>query len=217
VKALNRSLVTCAILLSTFSLTDGTGPGKNSWRYYRPGNTGIQGDYCDALWIGADGDPWIGGYDPGFEEGGLAKFVQAENRWINVSNVDYREIGHPNQTGVTRVRDITPDAQGNLWMGTGRGVLRFNPIIGPKSLKRFDATNSQLPGGWMTNIEVTPDGKVWASGYATVWGGGGSRDSTLQPVNGHFWARTGARYWPHNPSREADTTFGPAIAQTRLV
>jgi hypothetical protein len=144
-----------------------------SWRYYRPGNTGIQGDYCDALWIGPDNDPWIGGYVPSFEEGGLAKFVQSENRWINVSNVDYPQIGHPDNTGIVRVRDITPDAQGNLWMGTGRGVLVFNPSLGPASLVRYDASSSPWPGGWVTNIEIAPDGTVWASGYATAWGGGG--------------------------------------------
>lgn len=144
-----------------------------SWRYYRPSNTGIQGDYCDAIWIGADRDPWIGGYVPSFEEGGLAKFVQAENRWINISNVDYPEIGHPENTGTTRVRDITQDAQGNLWMGTGRGVLKFNPDIGPSSLKRYGADNSPWPGGWVTNIEIAPDGTIWASGYSTAWGGGG--------------------------------------------
>ena len=106
------------------------GQVQYGWRYYRPGNTGIQGDYCDAIWIGPDNDPWIGGYDASFEEGGLAKFVQAEDRWINVSNVDYPEIGHPESTGTTRVRDITPDAQGNLWMGTGRGVLVFSTTGG---------------------------------------------------------------------------------------
>jgi len=144
-----------------------------AWRYYRPGNTGIQGDYCDAIWIGPDNDPWIGGYDASFEEGGIAKFVQAENRWINISNVDYPEIGHPDNTGTTRVRDITPDASGNLWMGTGRGVLKFNPSVGPSSLTRYGADNSPWPGGWVTNIEIAPDGSIWASGYSTVWGGGG--------------------------------------------
>ncbi len=143
------------------------------WRYYRLGNTGIQGDYCDAIWIGPDDDPWIGGYDPAFEEGGLAKFVQLENRWVNISNVDYPEIGHPDATGTTRVRDIVQDAQGNLWMGTGRGVLRFNPTIGPSSLKRWGADNSPWPGGWVTNVEIAPDGTIWASGYSTAWGGGG--------------------------------------------
>ena len=85
-------------------------PGA-TWRYYRPGNTGIQGDYNEAIWIGPDGDPWIGGYDPGSEEGGVAKLVQAENRWINFSNVDYPVIGHPDLTGTTRVSDIVADAQ----------------------------------------------------------------------------------------------------------
>src|SRR5687767_10256308 len=68
-----------------------------SWRYYRVGNTGIQGDYPEALWVGPDGDPYIGGYDPFFEEGGFAKFVQNENRWVNFSNVDYPVIGHPEE------------------------------------------------------------------------------------------------------------------------
>ena len=49
-------------------------PGS-TWRYYRPGNTGIQGDYNQAIYIGPDDDPWFGGYDPGFEEGGVAKLV----------------------------------------------------------------------------------------------------------------------------------------------
>ena len=40
-----------------------------SWRYYRPTNTGIQGDSCEAVYVGADGNPWISGYHEGFEEG----------------------------------------------------------------------------------------------------------------------------------------------------
>ena len=91
-----------------------------SWRYYRPGNTGIQGVYCEALWVGPDGDPYIGGYNPLFEEGGFAKFIQNENRWVNYSNVDYPVIGHPNETGCTRVNDIVPDATGKLWMAVDR-------------------------------------------------------------------------------------------------
>ncbi len=30
-----------------------------SWRYYRTGNTGIQGDYATALLIDENGDPYI--------------------------------------------------------------------------------------------------------------------------------------------------------------
>ena len=61
--------------------------------------------------------------DPG-SEGGVARFVQAENRWINVSNVDYPVIGHPELTGTTRVSDVAADAQGEYcglrdWRGAG--------------------------------------------------------------------------------------------------
>jgi hypothetical protein len=64
-------------------------PQQYSWRYYNTGNTGIQGDYVEAIWIDHDGDPYLAGYTPGFEEGGFAKLIQSENRWINYSNVDY--------------------------------------------------------------------------------------------------------------------------------
>lgn len=144
-----------------------------SWRYYRPGNTGIQGDFSEALWIGPDGDPWIGGYDPSFEEGGIAKFVQAENRWINISNVDHAVIGHPDDTGTSRVSDIVADASGRLWLATGRGALSFDPAVGPSSLVKYDASNSTLPGGWTEDVERAPDGTLWFAVRSTVWGGGG--------------------------------------------
>ena len=144
-----------------------------TWRYYRPSNTGIQGDWCDALWISSDGNPWIGGYDPGFEEGGISKFIQAENRWVNISNVDYPEIGHPELTGTSRIADIDVDASGRMWMATGRGALFYDPTIGPSSLRHFGADNSPIPSGWNKGVEVAPDGSVWFSSYSTVWGGGG--------------------------------------------
>ena len=65
-----RCGISVALLLFTATLAYAQDFRDVSWRYYRPGNTGIQGDYCEAIWIGPDNDPWIGGYDPGFEEGG---------------------------------------------------------------------------------------------------------------------------------------------------
>lgn len=162
--------LTLASLCASVASPQGT---RFSWRYYRPTNTGIQGDFCEALVVGPDGDPWIGGYDPGFEEGGIAKFVQAQNRWINVSNVDYSAIGHPDNTGISRISDIDADASGNLWMATGAGGLFFNPAVGPSSLRRFGDDNSPIPGGWNRGVEVAPDGTVWFSSYSTVWGSGG--------------------------------------------
>ncbi|HSP66677.1 MAG TPA: two-component regulator propeller domain-containing protein, partial [Bryobacteraceae bacterium] len=132
-----------------------------SWRYYRPGNTGIQGDINEAIWIGPDGDPYIGGYDASFEEGGFAKFIQSENRWENYSNVDYPVIGHPNDQGTVRVRDIVPDASGKLWIGTWRGALTFDPAIGASSLTHYGPGNSALIDDFVWDIDRAPDGTMW--------------------------------------------------------
>ncbi len=157
----------------------------NSWRYYRPGNTGIQGDYNETIWIGADGDPWIGGYDPIAEEGGIARFVQAENRWINVSNIDYQVIGSANDLGYCRATDMVADGLGNLWIGTWRGALRMNLAAGPSSLVRFGPENSALPGGVTSDLTRAPDGTIWISGDGGLY----ALQPSHQPVVAHQRAR----------------------------
>lgn len=163
------ALLVCLSCLAATGLAQDT----FSWRYYRPTNTGIQGDSCEAVYVGADGNPWFSGYHEGFEEGGIAQFIYGANRWVNVSNVDYQVIGHPDFTGISRVADIDVDSAGGLWMATGRGGLYYNPAIGPSSLRRFGADNSGIHGGWNKGVEVAPDGSVWFSSYSTAWGGGG--------------------------------------------
>jgi len=148
-------------------------PSESSWRYYRPGNTGVMGDYSDALWVDPEGTLYHAGYDPFFEEGGFARFRYEENRWENFSNVDYPVIGPQENTGTSRISDICPDAQGGLWMGTWRGMLYFDPAVGASSLRRFDAGNSPLPGGRTMDLSVAPDGSVWLACFGVSWGGGG--------------------------------------------
>ena len=144
-----------------------------SWRYYNTGNTGIQGDYVEAIWIDHDGDPYIAGYTPGWEEGGFAKFIQAENKWLNYSNVDYPVIGNINDVGSSRISDIEEDANGILWMATWRGILKFNPAVGGSSLQFWGADNSLHPGGRTMDLAIAPDGSVWAAVFSVTWGDGG--------------------------------------------
>ncbi|MDZ4753165.1 MAG: serine/threonine-protein kinase [Phycisphaerae bacterium] len=148
-------LIAIAVVLSGGSLVHAD--TTYSWRYYRPGNTGIQGDYNEAVWVGPDGDPYIGGYNPGFEDGGFAKFVQAENRWINA--------GYPNLVGSSRVTDFVPEigngSSRKVWIATGRGARRFDPAIGPSSLERFGRSNSALVDDMVLDVDRAPDGTVW--------------------------------------------------------
>ena len=193
-------VVTAAILLAGGgSLCAQEIPGS-SWRYYRPGNTGIQGDVIDAIHIGPDDDPWFGGYDPGFEEGGVARFLQSENRWINVSNVDYPVIGHPDVTGTSRVSDIVADAQGRLWMSTWRGALSMDPALGGDSLVNHASESAALLNGNARDVDIAPDGTLW---FALI-GFDGSQGGVVRhsPSTGEwkYWtggsAPEGGNEWP---------------------
>jgi streptogramin lyase len=172
-------------------------PQQYSWRYYTTGNTGIQGDYVEAIWIDHDGDPYIAGYTPGFEEGGFAKLIQAENRWINYSNVDYPVIGSINDVGSSRISDIEEDANGLLWMATWRGILKFDPAIGGSSLEFWGANNSIHPGGRTKDIAIAPDGSIWAVVISVVWGGGGLVNYNPSSNVWRYWGYgSTANNWP---------------------
>ncbi|HMQ69477.1 MAG TPA: T9SS type A sorting domain-containing protein [Ignavibacteria bacterium] len=168
-----------------------------SWRYYNTGNTGIQGDYVEAIWIDHDGDPYIAGYTPVWEEGGFAKFKQSENRWINYSNIDYPVIGDINDVGSSRISDIEEDANGILWMATWRGILKFDPAVGASSLEFWGADNSIHPGGRTMDIAIAPDGSVWAVVLSVVWGNGGLVHFNPATNQWRYWGfGSSANNWP---------------------
>ncbi len=144
-----------------------------SWKHYTTGNTGILGDYSEALWIGHDGDPYIAAYTPGWEQGGFSKYLQADNRWINYSNMEYPVIGNTQDVGSSRISDIAEGPGGILWMASWRGILKFDPAAGGSSLMFWGANNSLHPGGRTMDIDIAPDGSVWAAVQSVTWGGGG--------------------------------------------
>ena len=132
-------------------------------RYIRMGNTGVQGDSSEALYVGADGNPWIGGYDPTFEEGGLAKYVVGQDRFVSISNVDLPILGSPNITGSARVRDITGDRTGRLWFANPAKVFSMDPATGPGSIRAVDLDGAAGSSGGATDLDASPDGRVWAA------------------------------------------------------
>ena len=163
----NFKLISLALIgLTVMPMAKGAGTDWFTWKYYRPGNTGIGGDSVECIHLSPNGDPWFGANLPTFEEGGISKFIQAENRWQNISNVDYEAFGSANVVGNARVNDIVTDGVGNLWMAHWHGVLKMNLAKGPSSLVRYDSDNSNIPGGITKDILVAPDGSIWASAYS---------------------------------------------------
>jgi len=134
-------------------------PQEYSWRYYRPGNTGIQGDQATALWIDENGDPYIAANTGIWGEGGFAKFSQSENKWINYSNVDYPILGSFDN-GEEQIDEIIKDYENNLWMANNTGALKFNPQVGISSIEKFGPGNSGLLGS-TTDIDLAPDSTIW--------------------------------------------------------
>ena len=172
-------------------------PQQYSWRYYNTGNTGIQGDYFEGIWIDHDGDPYIAGYTPAGKKVVLQNYIQAENRWINYSNVDYPVIGSINDVGSSRISDIEEDANGVLWMATWRGLLKFNPAIGGSSLEFWGANNSIHPGGRSRDLAIAPDGSIWIAVISVTWGDGGLVNYNPNTNVWRYWGYgTTANNWP---------------------
>ncbi len=130
-----------------------------SWRYYRPGNTGIQGDDATALWVDENGDPYIAANTGNWGEGGFAKFSQSDNQWINYSNVDHQILGSFDNAEV-QILDIVEDYDHNLWMGNFTGALKFDPLAGISSVEKFNAGNSPLQG-FTYDVDLAPDSTLW--------------------------------------------------------
>ncbi|MBE2279334.1 MAG: hypothetical protein IAE91_02995, partial [Ignavibacteriaceae bacterium] len=168
-----------------------------TWRYYTTGNTGIQGDYAEGIYLDEEGIPYIAAYSPGFEEGGFAKYIQSENRWINYSNVNYPIIGNINDVGASRISDIVKAPTGILWMAHWRGILKFDPAIGESSLQFWGSTNSPHPGGRTRDIEVAPDGSIWGAVISVIWGNGGVINYNPASNQWRYWGfGSTANNWP---------------------
>ncbi len=183
--------------LSISILSQGQSGYQYSWKYFTTGNTGILGDYSEALWIGDDGDPYIAAYTPGWEEGGFSKYLQSENHWNNFSNVEFPVIGSIYDVGSSRIADIVEDANGTLWMATWRGLLKFDPSVGPASLQFWGANNSLHPGGRTMDIDIAPDGSVWGAIQSVTWGSGGLIHYNPSTNVWQYWGYgSSANNWP---------------------
>ncbi|MHC5112999.1 MAG: hypothetical protein ACYTGP_01065 [Planctomycetota bacterium] len=123
------------------------------WKILKPSNTGVPGDTTLDIAIGPDGKPWIPGYIPFWEEGGMSRFDMTTNTWFAVTNVDYPEIVSP------RFYDIDTDANGIMWIGSDDGLLRYDPQA--DTIVRYDQYNTPMPGDQIGTVSIAPDGSLW--------------------------------------------------------
>jgi hypothetical protein len=176
-----------------------------SWRYYRPGNTGIQGDYATSLWIDENGDPYIAANTGNWGEGGFAKFNYSDTTWTNFSNVDYEVLGSFDNADI-QFLDIVEDYDKNLWFGSFLGAVKFNPQAGISSAENFHSGNSDLLG-FTYDVDLAPDSSVWFTsgglvrfnpnnGEWTSWEGSNTRIAVQPKTDGSYLV------W------SADTYFG---------
>src|ERR1041384_2471190 len=127
------------------------GGGEPTWTLYRPGNTGIPGDYTQTIYIDEQDRSYIAAYLPFWEEGGMGiKEPSDANRWTTISSVNYRTITSP------RFNDIERSPDGVLWIASDGGLRKYTPAVGPSSLVRYDASNTPMPRSQVLDVAIEP-------------------------------------------------------------
>jgi len=211
-------LLLIALPLAIFSQSG----SQYSWRYYRPGNTGIQGDDATALWIDENGDPYIAANTGNWGEGGFAKFSQSNNIWTNFSNVDYEVLGSFDNADI-QFLDIVEDYDKNLWFGSYKGAVEFNPQAGISSTENFHSGNSGLLG-FTYDIDLAPDSTLWFTsgglvrfnpkdGQWTSWEGSNTRIAVQPKPDGSYLVWSADTYYgyvfTYNSATEQYTNYMP--------
>ncbi len=164
---MNSRILSIASSLLCASFMAQAEPGDVSWELLRPSNTGIPGDYTQVIYIDDDDSPWIAGYIPFWEEGGMAH-LEGNNLWRVLNNVDCPQIGQ--EIGSPRFSDLVRTDDGVMWIGTGRGLLRFDPSQDEWCVTKYTTANSGIAGNSVNALSIAPDGTIWMG--CDTWGGG---------------------------------------------
>lgn len=112
--------------------------------------TGINNNTVLSLYEDPAGILWIGTYG-----GGLNRFDRQANAWQWVTE----QQGLPNDV----IYGIMPDARGNLWLPTNKGLARYTPATG--AVRAFDMTDG-LQGNEFNqgSYHQTPRGEFFLGG-----------------------------------------------------
>lgn len=142
---------------------------QQEWKYLRPTNTGLPGDYVQAIAIDDWNRVWTTGYEPFWSDGSVA--VYNDTVWKCWSNFE----GYlPDD----RVNQIVFDQNNHVWVATDAGVATFN---GQKWTK-WDTSSTTFPGVKAISITVDTANNIWVCFRTT-----GSVDGGLAKYDGQAW------------------------------
>jgi uncharacterized protein YaiE (UPF0345 family) len=105
----------------------------------------------NTLFIDNQGNKWLG-YDINYNDGtdiGLLKF-DTQNNWTTYSQAN---SGLPNN----KVRGISNDNQGNIWIGTDKGAAKYNGT----TWTTYNKTNSGIVNDTIKTIATDAQGNIW--------------------------------------------------------
>ena len=132
--------------------------GDVSWEFIRPTNTGMLGDYCNSLFIDDDDTAWISAFTTFWEEGGMSHFDGTN--WRALSNIECEQLLNVRFTEVVKADD------GIMWIASENGLYRFDPTVEPWCVTRFGTNNTPIPGDFIRDICIAPDGSLWMTSKA---------------------------------------------------
>ena len=139
-----------------------------NWKYIRPSNTGLGGDYYLCIRVDKCGDKWTGGFLPFWSEGSLTRFDG--EKFTNWSNFE-------GFLPADRVYDIAFDSQNEIWVatnGVGNGVAHGGIVhYDGTEWTTYNSTNTPLPADDIRGIAVDLQDRIWATFWNTSEGIGG--------------------------------------------
>lgn len=127
-------------------------PADYDWKLIRPSNTGIPGEEVRELAWAPDGQLWVAARWPFWAEAGIGVFNTQTEIWTGWNNWQ-----HPLPSQF--INDIEFDLEGNAWIATGNGLVRFDG----NNWQLFNASNTPMEISAIVNISIAPNGDIWVN------------------------------------------------------
>jgi ligand-binding sensor domain-containing protein len=125
-------------------------PQSNSWKYYRPGNTGVGGDYFNAMTIDSAGNKWFGAFMPYQDNGSLTMFN--DSFFVNYSDIDGYIPWYESFT-------VEIDHAARVWFGTKFGLSIFDQFNG--TWTTYTSANSPLNPDGVYDAAFDSQNNAW--------------------------------------------------------